>query len=164
MGDPKALVATLLICLGCTSTLSTLKLSFREPGERMRASPEKVWTQYDCGEKKLPFFAIEDLELVPQRLKPGEEFNQRIVYVLCPAKASTVVTGRLDTRILYRGKAVIRQRDSSYDLKPGRWVVDTFVRLPKNAGAGVYAFELKFRGGKVRFEKTLSFAVAPAKK
>jgi hypothetical protein len=145
--------------MGCSSTLSMLKLQFRKPGERLKAFPEQVWKQYDCGKKKLPFFAIEDLELSPRHLEPGDEFNQRLTYVLCPATASGVVTGRLDTRILYRGKPVINQRDSSYDIKPGRWVVDTFVRLPKNAGAGVYAFELKFRGAKLRFEKTLSFAV-----
>ena len=159
MGHSKALAAALLICLGCASTLSALKLRFREPGERLQTFPEKVWEQYKCGQRKLPFLEIEDLELSPRHLKPGDEFNQRLIYVLCPATASGVVTGRLDTRILYRGKPVVRQHDSSYDLKPGRWVVDTFVRLPKNAGAGVYAFELKFKGGKLRFEKTLSFAV-----
>ena len=65
----------------------------------------------------------------------------------------------LETSILFKGKALLREADAAYDLKPGRWVIDTFVTLPPQAKPGLYGLQLKFRGKRVRFQRTLSFTV-----
>ena len=163
MDHPKALAAALALCLGCSSAISALQLAIRQPGERLKAFPEKVWSQYECDRKRLPFLEIEQMDLSPRRLRPGQEFSQRLVYALCPERPSGVVTGELDTRILYRGRTIVQQHTPSYDLKPGRWVVDAFVQLPDDAEGGIYAFEVRFRSRKLNFKKTLSFAVEPPK-
>lgn len=153
-----AAAAAFSLALGCASITNYVGRPFRKPGEQLWAFPEKVWAQYDCGAQKLPFFEIERFELHPKRVKPGEKFAHRLVYVLCAETATSVVTGRLQTRIMYKGKPIV-SRDETYDLKPGRWGVDAFVELPASAEMGVYAFELDFEAGSVQFERSLTFAV-----
>ena len=161
MDHSKGIVLLLLFCtaLGCASVSNYFGRPFRKPGERLKTFPEKVWQQYDCEDQALPFFEIERLELHPRRLEPGGEFSHRLVYVLCPPSQTAVVTGRLDTRILHRGEAIVSERNPTYDIKPGRWVIDAFVRLPETAKTGIYAFELEFRSPTVEFMRSLTFAV-----
>lgn len=155
-------VAVLLIGVlasGCTPVTSRVTRALRSPGERIKTFPEQVWSEYKCSQRRLPFFKIEELELHPQKLTPGQQFNHRFIYALCPVKPTAVITGRLETSILFKGKAIVRDANASYDLKPGRWVVDTFVTLPPGAKPGLYGLQLKFKGQKVKFQRTLSFTV-----
>jgi hypothetical protein len=164
-----AKIVRLVLCLallaapGCLSLRHVLDRPFRKPGERLWTFPDKVWAEYGCDRKELPFFEIERLELRPQRLRAGEEFEHRFAYVLCPDRLTGVVTGKFHTRILHRGKVIVEDRKPSYDLKPGRWVVDTFVRLPQSAETGVYAMEFAFQSDRVSFARSLTFAVESAK-
>jgi hypothetical protein len=153
-----AAAAAFALALGCASVTNYAGRPFRKPGERNWAFPEKVWAEYNCGAQKLPFFEIERFELHPNKLRPGEKFSHRLVYALCPETATAVVTGKLQTRIMYKGKPIV-SRDETYDLKPGRWGVDAFVELPASAEMGVYAFELDFEAGGVQFERSLTFIV-----
>lgn len=163
MEYPKAVAALLALGLaGCVNVMSVLDRPFREPGEHLKAFPDKVWKQYECDKQPLPFFKIELLDLSPRRLKPGEQFKQRMIYALCTSASTGVVTGQLETRIMHRGRAVVHEKDAHYDLKPGRWVVDSFVRLPEEAQVGIYAFELEFNSSEVDFDKTMTFAVEAA--
>jgi len=148
-----------LLTLSCSATLSYLGRPFRKPGERLRAFPEEVWEEYSCDSKELPYFKIEQVELYPRRLEPGEEFGHRLVYVLCPLHTTGVVTGKFDTRILHRGQPLVIDTQERYDLKPGRWVVDAFIRLPETAEVGLYALELRFDSKIIRFQRSLDFAV-----
>src|SRR5262245_19799182 len=149
----------LLTAPGCLFMRHTLDKPFRKPGERLWTFPDKVWSEYGCDRKELPFFEIERLELSPRRLHAGEEFGNRFVYVLCPDRLTGVVTGLFQTRILHRGKVIVEDRKPNYDLKPGRWVIDTFVRLPQSAETGVYAMEFAFHSPGVSFARSLTFAV-----
>ncbi len=159
-----AVLMAAVLGTGCMSVMSVIDRPFREPGEHLKAFPEKVWKQYECDKQPLPFFKIEQLDLSPRRVKPGEQFKQRLVYALCTAASTGVVTGRFETRIMYRGHAVVHEGDSQYDLKPGRWVIDSFVRLPEEAEVGIYAFELEFKSDLIEFEKSMTFAVEAARK
>ena len=154
-----ALLALLLGTSGCASWLGSVRKSLRDPGVHFRSFPEEVAEEYGCGERPLPFFEIEKLELLPNRLRPGEEFNHRLVYVLCPESPTAVVAGTLNTRILHRGRAIVDEQDEAYEFKPGRWVVDAFVTVPLGAEIGVYAMEIAFRGSGLRFTERLTFAV-----
>jgi hypothetical protein len=161
MGDSKAIVAAIALLFGpgCSTLLWSVEKSLRNPGERLRAFPEKVYVQHECDKKRLPWFELEQHELVPPRIKPGGEFNHRLVYSMCPARPTQVVRGTLNTRILFKGGPIAREQVEGYELKPGRWVVDWFVSLPPGAEAGVYALQIEFKSSKVRFDETLSFAV-----
>jgi hypothetical protein len=161
VGHQKAVAAVIAVLLGfgCASIRWTAQKSFREPGETLRTFPERVWDEYDCDSQKRPFFVIEENELVPPRVRTGGEFNHRLVYAMCPIRSTEVISGRLFTRIRFKGDPIVRETVERYEIKPGRWVVDAFVTLPDDAEAGVYAFELQFESPGLAFEKSLTFAV-----
>jgi len=159
-----ALVAFALLVLGCASLAGSVRKSFREPGEHFEAFPEEVWKEYECEGRKLPFFKIERIELVPRKLHAGDEFNHRIVYALCPERSSEVLTGRLHTRILFRGQAVVSESEPAWEFKPGRWIVDAFVSVPEQAEAGIYSMELAFESPALSFEESRTFLVEEPKR
>jgi len=144
---------------GCTSIQWTFKKAMREEGTVNRALPDLVWEEYDCETQKRPFFIVEENELVPPRVKPGGEFNHRMVYVMCPPGPTEVVTGKLSTRIRFKGSPILHSVEDGYEILPGRWVVDAFVEIPENAEPGVYAYEVAFSGRGLEFEKSLTFLV-----
>ena len=161
MGHSKV-VALLLIAglfTGCSSMRWTFQKAFREEGTENRALPDLVWEEYDCETQKRPFFIVEENEIVPPRVKPGGEFNHRMVYVMCPPGPTDVVSGRLSTRIRFKGLPIVHSTEDAYEILPGRWVVDAFVEIPENAEPGVYAYEVAFSGRGLRFEKILTFLV-----
>lgn len=155
------LAALLLDCLACSSSplVGQVRRSIRNPGEHNSALPEVVWKKYECGKRELPFVYLESLELSPERLGPGEEFNHRWVYSLCPVTPTAVVPGLLETRIYFKGEPIVSEANDRFELKPGRWVIDTFVQVPPEAQPGVYSIEIAFRSNEARFRKRRSFAV-----
>jgi hypothetical protein len=161
MGHPKAIALALVLALAtaCAGTRWWVQKSLRSPGEDLVDFPEAVWEEYDCGSQKRPFFMIERNELVPPQVRTGGEFNHRLVYVLCPVNPTEVVTGKLATRIRYRGSPIVEDLQPGWDLKPGRWVVDASIALPEDAQPGIYSYELEFESGAVAFEKSLTFVV-----
>jgi hypothetical protein len=77
---------------------------------------------------------------------------------MCPKDSTEVVTGMLHTRILYKGKA-IQTESIRRELQPGRWVVDTFITLPKTAKPGVYALQTEFESKQGSFDTRATFLV-----
>lgn len=150
---------SILLSTGCAQVLGNMRRAWRQPGERLVDLPDRVAQQYACDERTLPFFLLESHELNPVRVRPGTEFNHHLEYILCPASPTEVVTGRLTTRIRYRGKSQVIEEIPRYELKPGRWVVDAFILLPEDAEAGVYALELVFDSKSIRFKKSITFGV-----
>jgi hypothetical protein len=161
LGHSKVIAAICALALlsGCASIRWTLQKSMRHEGLVNEAFPEIVWEAYACDEQELPFFEIETNELIPPRVKPGGEFNHRIIYSLCPARPTEVVSGRLETQILYKGKPIYRETSDDYEFLPGRWRVDTFVEIPPTAAPGVYSYRMEFTSESTRFERGLTFLV-----
>ena len=141
-----------------------LERPFRKPGVRLEEFPEQVSAEYNCSGQKLPWFKLEKLEVWPKRLEAGKELGHRLVYSLCTQNPTAVVTGKLETRIVYRGEPVLRDTDAKYDLRPGRWVIDVMVTVPPSAPEGLYALELEFKGSGVKFSGSETFAVEAAAK
>jgi hypothetical protein len=152
-------LAALLLVSGCAHTLGELRRALREPGEKLVDLPDDVSHEYRCEERHLPFFALERHELNPLRVQAGAEFNHRIVYALCPARPTEVVRGTLVTRIRFKGRVIVREELDRFELKPGRWIVDAFVRLPDSAEVGIYALEVLFESRAVRLEERITFGV-----
>ncbi len=166
MGHPKALISVLvaLSCAACASLPAPLDRPFRAPGQKLADFPESVAEEFLCAEQTLPWFKLEKVEIWPKRVRPGGEVGHRMVYVLCTAGPTEVVTGRLEMRILYRGKPIGGVPEPTYDLRPGRWVVDVFVAVPPEAIDGLYALELDFESSAVKFAESETFAVEAAAK
>ncbi len=161
MGHSKALAIGLCLVagLGCQTMIGQVQRSLRSPGEKLASVPDEVWSEYDCAAQALPVFKLEDAQLVPDRVSAGENVNHRLVYALCPTEPTTVIEGALSTRILHKGRPVVRQTDAHYEIKPGRWVVDTFIQIPREAETGIYSVEVQFESEKVSFREERSFAV-----
>ena len=141
MGDSKVVVLcaalALLVAGGCASLRWSVQKSLRSPGEKLESFPELVWDEYDCEAQKRPFFLIEANEIVPPRVSAGGAFNHRLVYVMCPARPTAVVSGRLVTRIRFRGDPIVRESTEAYEIKPGRWVVVDATRPKDDVAAAV---------------------------
>jgi hypothetical protein len=143
MGDSKGLILLLCFALVAMPACTTIRVKLRDPGESNKTMPDPVALEYHCDKRPLPFFEIEKNELLPDRVAPGQKLAHRIVYVMCPKRPTEVVAGSLETRIRFKGRAIFRDRIEQ-ELKPGRWVIDTYIPLPDQAEPGVYALEVDF--------------------
>jgi hypothetical protein len=152
----------LLTLCGCALTGQSIP-PWREPGEKMLDLPEKIWKDYNCRNEALPIVKIEQNELIPQRLNPEKVMtcNHRLVYGLCADDQTRQIAGKLFTRIYYREKLVHNEIDDNYAIKPGRWRVDTFITLPKQAASGVYTLEIEFASSVAGFSVNNTFIVEP---
>jgi hypothetical protein len=169
MGHPKGMIATaafsalLVGALGCATPVwvGKIRRAVREPGQELVDLPTKIERQYDCDEKKLPFFQLEKNELNPIRVHPGEEFNHRMVYAMCPENPTDVIEGILVTRIHFKGKPIVSETLNPFEIKPGRWIIDAFIALPENAEVGVYALELRFtsKTSEIEIREGITFGV-----
>ena len=167
MGHPTRLATALLLVvaagLGCQSVRTLggqAQRALRPPGEKLATLPEDVADEYGCARVRKPFVRLERVEIKPDRVRAGGAVNHRLVYALCPAGSTEVVRGALETRVLHAGRTLLRDRQPRYELKPGRWIVDATIEIPESAKTGVYAIEVRFRGGPVRFHGERAFAVA----
>ncbi|HWP56954.1 MAG TPA: hypothetical protein VNL14_03585 [Candidatus Acidoferrales bacterium] len=131
-----------VVLSGCAVIYQQAVAASRQPGEHIRTTPDKVWTELKCRERELPFVAVESMELLPEMLKPGGRANYRLVYAMCPRTPSQVLKARVVRRILFKGDSVASNVNESLELKPGRWVVDSFFTMPKDAPLGVYSLEV----------------------
>jgi len=154
----RALLCGLGFGLALTTACARIQLAMREPGEANKSMPADVAEEYHCDQRPLPFFKIERNELLPERARPGQEMGHRIVYVLCPRRPTEVVSGKLDTRILFKGHSIFREVIEQ-DLKPGRWVIDTLIPLPADAEPGVYALEVDFTSRQGNLDERSDFVV-----
>lgn len=154
----------LLLCFalsGCAGSqwLGKTRRALRDPGEKLVDLPDRVAQDYGCAERALPHLELERNEINPTRVRAGAALNHRIVYALCPVATTEVVTGTLTTQVRFKGRVVMRDRVPGFEFKPGRWRVDTFVRLPEDAETGVYALEIRFDDGSVSLTESLTFGV-----
>jgi hypothetical protein len=147
---------------GCAS-VNVFIPPWRKPGEKLLDPPEKIYREYNCQNEEMPFIIVEHNELRPRRLmlQKGKKLNHRLIYGLCSDNYNDKIVGQLYTRITHRGKNVVTDVDETYTLKPGRWLVDTFITLLENLDAGVYTLEIEFYNPKVDFKVENTFIVEP---
>lgn len=153
-----ALLLGLAPC-GCAQWMGEARRALREPGEHLIDLPERVAKDYSCDDLPLPHLEVEHSEINPTKVHPGDTINHRMVYALCPEATTDVVTGTLITQVRFKGHIVMRDQSPGFEFKPGRWSVDTFVRLPKDAETGIYALEIRFHEGNVNVDESLTFGV-----
>ena len=129
---------------GCTTLYQQAVAAIRQPGEQIATTPDEVWKEMDCSNRQRPFVQAESMEIVPEKVKPGGRVNYRLVYVMCPAQPSEVIKTKVARRMLFKGEQVAANVHEGFELKPGRWVVDSFFTLPPESPLGVYALEVGF--------------------
>ncbi|HEU4771277.1 MAG TPA: hypothetical protein VFS68_03880, partial [Candidatus Udaeobacter sp.] len=72
-----------------------------------------------------------------------------------------VIKTRVSRKMLFKGEQVARNVNEAFEIKPGRWVVDSFFTLPADSPLGVYALEVSFDAPKGQGHKMVrSFVVS----
>lgn len=115
------------------------KRSIRKPGEKMVSSPEETSKKYFCNRSRSNTIFIEKSYITPNRVKPGEEINHRIRYAKCPDSPS-IINGKINRKVSYSG-AELFEDITQYSFKPGTWVIDIFIEVPKEASYGNYRLD-----------------------
>ena len=136
-----------------------LLISMRKPGEKLMSLPQEVWQENDCDNKKRPYKKIETFEVIPKIIQPGKSFNLRFLYSLCSSERFKEIVGTLFTRISFRDKYIVNDKEEKYAMKPGRWLTDTFIDLPRTAKVGVYKIELEFSSSELQFKRQTIFVI-----
>lgn len=137
-------VLILITVSGCTAIRQQIVAASRQPGEQITSTPDQVWKELNCAQRKRPFVEVEQMEVLPEMIKPGGRVNYRVIYVLCPRQPSEVLKTRIVRNMLFKGQPVAANVKNSFELKPGRWIVDSFFTLPPDSPFGVYALEVGF--------------------
>ena len=129
---------------GCTTLYQQAVVATRQAGEQIATTPDKVWQELDCSNRERPFVRAESMQVLPEMIRPGGRVNYRLVYVMCPARPSEVIQTRVARRMLFKGEQVARNVNDNFEVKPGRWVIDSFFTLPVNSPVGEYSIEVVF--------------------
>jgi hypothetical protein len=129
---------------GCSAIHQQIVAAVRQPGDRLATTPETVLKESNCAKRERPFMRFESLEILPERVKPGARVNYRVIYVMCPLKLSESIKTRVTRNMLFKGEQVALNVKDGFELKPGRWIVDSFFTLPPDSPMGVYALEVAF--------------------
>jgi hypothetical protein len=155
------LLLSLAALSGCSALYQQVVAAARQPGEHVATTPDQVWHDFSCGKRDRPFVQVESMEVLPEMIKPGGRVNYRLIYVMCPIKPSEVIKTVVSRRMLFKGEQVARNVNDAFELKPGRWVVDSFFTLPTNSPLGVYSLEVGFEAPNGHaHKKTRSFVVS----
>jgi hypothetical protein len=136
------LVAGALLLSGCMDSLRAVSqgimASTRQPGDTMVHTLEKTQEKYACVLAHTRRLTLEAVQVLPERVKPGTEINQRLQYAFCPLRSLDMLKGSITRTVRFKGRAVFRDI-TAYAFKPGTWTVDVFIGIPQDAGSGVYA-------------------------
>jgi hypothetical protein len=146
------LVALLLACAGCAST--------RSPGEKMVRTPEETQREYSCVPSRKPVLTIEEVRVLPDVVAGGKEVevNQRLRYAFCPSIRPETFTGNITRTVIRDGKILFRDT-TNYEFKPGTWIVDAFIGIPREAKSGVYGLDIVLGYMNQKVKASSSFAV-----
>lgn len=146
-----ALLLSAALLVGCQSApILAVKSSYQEilyklrgKGEQAGTAPEGVRREFSCKPQHTFELRLEQSRLLPTHLKSGREISHRIVYAACTPR-DAVQKHPLVRRVIFGGRVLFEDRDVNFEVKPGRWTVDTFVGIPAGASPGRYALEVFF--------------------
>jgi hypothetical protein len=109
-------------------------------GDFMMLTLKQTQRKYACSPSpQQGAFHLVDIQVIPERVKPGEEVNHIIQYALCSSSNSATMKGRITRIVYFQGKEVARDHTQDYEFKPGSWAFGRLLGVPKNAKNGAYA-------------------------
>ena len=157
-----AVLSALGPLFGCSAIHQKIVSTARQPGQKISTTPERLWKESNCAKRDRPFVQVESMEVLPEMVKPGGRVNYRLVYAMCPvAKFSETLNTRVTRNIVYKGNEVARNVKNDFELKSGRWIVDSFFTLPTDSPMGVYALEVAVQTPNGKTQKLVrSFVVS----
>jgi hypothetical protein len=133
-------------------------MSTSRQGDKMVSAPEKTQGQYSCAAAKRVVFRIEDVQILPAVVSSGQEINHRIRYALCPFPRGEIVEGDI-VRVVRLNEQELFHDVDVYQFKPGTWVVDAFIGIPREAQGGTYTIETIMKYKQISINNKKSFTV-----
>lgn len=77
------------------------------------------------------------------------------------SRSPAAVTGEMRTTISAGASKIFSNENNNYELKPGRWVVDTNINIPADAKPGSYTLYTAFKSRALQLSDTAFFRVEP---
>ncbi len=156
------LVAVSLMLSGCIGSLKAvsqdIRASTRTPGDQMVRTLEKTNEKYACTLNGTKMLTLEEVQVLPEKVTPGKEINQRLQYAFCPLTPSETLQGSIIRTVLFNGRGVF-QDTTAYEFKPGTWTIDVFIGIPQEAGSGMYTVHVALRYDNETLEASHVFIV-----
>jgi hypothetical protein len=151
------LVAVSLMLSGC-AVYQGIIADTRKPGDKMMRTPEKTKEKYACVSYGKRMLKLEEVQILPDVVASGKEINQRIQYAFCPFAPSETLKGSIIRTVLFKGNKVF-QDTTAYEFKPGTWMVEVFIGIPKEAQSGVYVLNIALQYGNETLKGSNAFTV-----
>jgi hypothetical protein len=138
------LLIVLALTLGSCAPQPTLRqVPVPLRGEFMVLTLAETQRKYDCGmSQQKAIFRIGDVQLIPDRVQPGEEVNQIVHYIFCLPSDTVTLPGRIMRVVSFQGKELRRDVTNDFSFKPGVWAVGALVGVPKGAKSGMYTLDI----------------------
>jgi hypothetical protein len=130
-----------------------------KPGIKLLLGEQVVWEEYNCSGKKLPLIVIEQDEILPSPVQPGQELRHHFIYAACTPNTLKAIKGSLSRKIYYRGHVIFQDTTRDFELSSGKWDVSAIIKIPPKARPGSYNFELTFSSPTTTVTKNLPFIV-----
>ena len=161
----RSLILTLIVlplfsCAAISSLEDIFIKSIRKPGEKQVRNEDKTSIKYGCSEKNAGELFIEEVEIFPEKLKRGEEVNQRLKYATCPLLNNEPIKGWIK-RVVKHDGVILFEDFTKYDFKPGTWNIDIFILVPEESSAGEYEIISNIHYGKKNITEVSTFTVKP---
>lgn len=80
---------------------------------------------------------------------------------MCPRTADSAVRGRLTTSVYYGLRSIQTEKTENFEIKPGRWVVDTDIFVPVGAAPGEYSLRTNFSSPGINFVDVVLLNILP---
>jgi hypothetical protein len=129
--------------------------------------PEHMQRQYACDAlQQREILRVDDVQVVPERIRAGEEVNQIVYYTFCPSAEPITVQGRMSRVVTFQGKEVFRDVTNHIEFKPGMWAIGVIIGIPKGAKGGTYTVHtaISYRDKNIEKRKTFSVDTAPGRR
>jgi hypothetical protein len=131
------------------------------PGRKLVRLPDDVWKAEDCDTRSLPYVRLDDSQVTPKTVKPGEKVVYTLTYISCVPHQPGYILGTFDTAVYADRRLQTRRSDESYPVETGQWVVNTAINVPENAAPGLYNVVAKIKAYDALVEDRIGFNVAP---
>jgi hypothetical protein len=136
---------------------SETQLAFHRPGVRQLNTGAEVLGETACAGQLRP--TVTEHELIPSRLAAGREVGMRWVYVWCSPDGTQQRIGAVSYQVLHNGAVVWNSGQGDMEIRPGRWVINNLVTVPKQAPAGSYQWVVKVDGRSLSLRTSADFMV-----
>jgi len=130
-----------------------------KPGVKLVLGEQALWNEYNCSSKTLPFIVIEQYDISPPVVRPGQEFRYHFVYAACTLSHQKTIKGSLARKIYFKGSLIFQDTKRDFLFKPGRWDVTALVRVPPKTTPGTYNFELTLKSPVTTITRTSLFVI-----